>query len=146
MTCTRRVVLKTIGVGTVGCVMAAACSGDGTEGNVPAGTATMCGSNLCLSLAANPDLAEAGGILLFSQAPGRKIFVMRLPDGTLRAMSALCTHQGCTVEWDEAGRKFDCPCHGSQFTEAGAVTEGPAFTPLRTFMTMLDGDQLTIML
>jgi cytochrome b6-f complex iron-sulfur subunit len=145
MTCTRRVVLQTIGVGTVGCAMAA-CSGDLTEGNVPAGAAVMCGDNLCLSLAENPDLAVEGRILLFSQVRGHKIFVVRLPGGELRAMSALCTHQGCTVEWDEAGRKFDCPCHGSQFTEAGAVTAGPAVRPLPKYETLLDGDQLTILL
>jgi cytochrome b6-f complex iron-sulfur subunit len=124
----------------------AACSGDLTEGNVPAGTATMCGANLCLSLAENPDLGVEGRILLFSQARGAKIFVVRLPGGELRAMSALCTHQGCTVEWDEAGRKFDCPCHGSQFTEAGEVTAGPAVQPLPRYATLLDGDQLTILL
>src|SRR5262245_35501311 len=75
MTCTRRVVLQTIGVGTVGCMMG--CNGD-TEGSVPAGKATMCGPNLCVSLTENPDLAGVGGIYLFSQATGKKIFLMRV--------------------------------------------------------------------
>ena len=144
MTCTRRVVLQTIGVGTVGC-MIAACGGDGTGGNVPGGQATMCGTNLCLSLAENPELAAVGGILFFSQAPGRQIFVMRVSETELRALSALCTHQACTVAWDGAA-SFDCPCHGSQFDAVGNVTRGPARAPLRTFTTMLEGDQLTIML
>jgi cytochrome b6-f complex iron-sulfur subunit len=144
MTCTRRVVLQTIGVGTVGC-MVAACSDGGNEGNVPPGTATMCGPNLCLSLAENPDLAAVGGILLFTQAPGKKIFVARVSDTELRALSALCTHQACTVDWD-GSTKFQCPCHGSQFTAEGNVMRGPAAAPLRTFQTMLQGDQLTIVL
>ena len=143
MTCSRRVVLQTIGVGTVGCMIPACGGGDG-EGGVPAGKATMCGANLCLSLAENPDLADAGGILLFTQAPGKTIFVTRVSDTELRALSGVCTHAGCIVEWE--GSRFDCPCHGSQFTATGAVMKGPAGTPLRTFTTMLEGDQLTIML
>jgi Rieske Fe-S protein len=125
--------------------MMSGCNGDGAEGNVPAGTATMCGTNLCLSLAENPDLAVVGGILFFTQAPGKKIFVTRVSDTAFRALSALCTHQACTVEWDGSAR-FDCPCHGSQFTAEGTVMRGPAASPLRTFQTMLAGDQLTIML
>ena len=145
MTYTRRVVLQTIGAGTVGCMMAA-CVGGNSEGNVPAGKAEMCGDRaLCVDLRENPELAEVGGILFFSQAPGRKIFVMRTPEGQLRAVSAICTHQGCTVEWD-GSEGFDCPCHGSRFTATGAVTRGPALAPLRGFTTTLEGDLLTIML
>lgn len=143
MTCTRRVVLQTIGAGAVGCLMG--CDGSGGEGNVPLGKAAMCGSNLCLSLADNPELAEPTGVLFFTQAPGRKIFVMRTGDTTFRAVSAICTHSGCTIEWDGAA-KFDCPCHGSQFTPMGTVMRGPAAAPLRVFTTTLEGDQLTIVL
>jgi Rieske Fe-S protein len=143
MTCTRRVVLQTIGVGTVGCMMG--CNGD-TEGSVPAGKATMCGPNLCVSLSENPDLAGIGGIYLFSQATGKKIFLMRVSETELRALSAFCTHQSCVVDWVDGAERFECPCHGSQFTAAGAVMRGPAAMPLRTYTTMLDGDQLTIML
>jgi Rieske Fe-S protein len=138
------VVLQTIGVGAAGCMMAG-CSGDGSEGNVPAGTASVCENNLCVSLAENPDLAEVGGILFFSQAPGQKIFVMRVSATELRALSAVCTHQGCTVEWDGA-QGFDCPCHASRFDAAGTATRGPATRPLSTFTTTLVGDELTILL
>jgi cytochrome b6-f complex iron-sulfur subunit len=124
--------------------MIAACT-DGTDGNVPGGTATMCGPNLCLSLAENPELATIGGVLFFSQASGKHLFVMRVSETELRALSALCTHQACTVEWDGA-QSFNCPCHGSRFDAMGAVKRGPALTPLRTYTTLLEGDQLTIML
>lgn len=143
MTVTRRVVLQTIGAGAVGCMMG--CPSEGGDGNVPLGVAEMCGNNLCLSVAGNPDLAVAGGILFFTQAPGRKIFVMRVSDTEFRAVSGICTHSGCTIDWDGTS-EFECPCHGSQFLATGTVKRGPAGRPLTVFNTMLAGDQLTIVL
>jgi nitrite reductase/ring-hydroxylating ferredoxin subunit len=46
----------------------------------------------------------------------------------LYAINATCTHLGCLVKQALGG--FECPCHGSQFTVNGAVTQGPATRPL----------------
>ena len=35
------------------------------------------------------------------------------------AVSAACTHMGCIVQWDNADRKYHCPCHGGLFTQYG---------------------------
>ena len=45
--------------------------------------------------------------------------------GELYAISAICTHLGCTVGAQEGGGFF-CPCHGSRFDPTGAVVAGPA--------------------
>ncbi len=65
----------------------------------------------------------AGGVI---EKGEEKIAVWRAPDGTARAVSASCTHKGCTVTWNNAGGTWDCPCHGSIFEADGTVVHGPA--------------------
>ncbi|WP_336003435.1 FAD-dependent oxidoreductase [Halorientalis halophila] len=47
-------------------------------------------------------------------------------DGDLHAVSAVCPHMGCLVEWNDGERSWDCPCHGSRFDVDGAVLDTPA--------------------
>lgn len=61
--------------------------------------------------------------------PGAGVFVLH-DIGGLRALSATCTHLGCTVRQDAATGGFVCPCHGSRFGPEGEVTGGPAAAPL----------------
>lgn len=42
-----------------------------------------------------------------------------------------CPHLGCALKWNSAERTWDCPCHGSRFTEEGEVLENPASGNLR---------------
>ena len=63
---------------------------------------------------------------------GREELAMWKDDkGEVHAVSASCTHQGCTVTWNNADRTWDCPCHGSIFTADGSVIYGPARKPLQ---------------
>jgi Rieske Fe-S protein len=52
-------------------------------------------------------------------------------EGTLFAVSPVCTHMKCRVHWNAVEKSWDCPCHGSRFAPDGAVIEGPATEPLR---------------
>jgi glycine/D-amino acid oxidase-like deaminating enzyme/nitrite reductase/ring-hydroxylating ferredoxin subunit len=61
---------------------------------------------------------------------GRKLAVYRDERGTVTAMSPVCTHMGCIVDWNEKEKTWDCPCHGSRFAATGEVHTGPATTPL----------------
>ena len=40
--------------------------------------------------------------------------------------SKRCPHLGCDLKWNSAERSWDCPCHGSRFTEEGKLLDGPA--------------------
>jgi glycine/D-amino acid oxidase-like deaminating enzyme/nitrite reductase/ring-hydroxylating ferredoxin subunit len=51
-------------------------------------------------------------------------------EGSLHAVSAVCTHLGCVVQWNAGEKSWDCPCHGSRFGIDGAVLNGPAREPL----------------
>ena len=47
-------------------------------------------------------------------------------DGVTCTVSAVCTHLGGIVGWNEAEQTWDCPLHGSRFAPDGALIEGPA--------------------
>jgi thiosulfate dehydrogenase [quinone] large subunit len=53
----------------------------------------------------------------------------------LYAMSAACTHAGCLLSTvgGAPAQGLKCPCHGSLFDGNGAVTRGPAGTPLQHY-------------
>lgn len=85
---------------------------------------------------------EAGGKVTFPEADlprdGAKFFdfrgttgvVIRKRSGELVALSAICTHLGCIVQWENEKQNFLCPCHGGRFTPDGAVISGPPPKPL----------------
>ncbi|WP_118161667.1 Rieske 2Fe-2S domain-containing protein [Nostoc sphaeroides] len=77
--------------------------------------------------------------LLTIAKPGIPIFVKGLPDNSVDyliiqdgpkiaeyAINPICTHLGCTVEWDLEKNHFICPCHGSQYDSQGRAAHGPA--------------------
>jgi nucleotide-binding universal stress UspA family protein len=68
-----------------------------------------------------------GGIVTVGD---HKVAVYRDKKGSVQALSAKCTHMGCTVKWNSAERTWDCPCHGSRFDPTGKVVNGPAERPL----------------
>ncbi len=47
-------------------------------------------------------------------------------DGRTCELSAVCTHLGAVVTWNDAEHSWDCPAHGSRFAADGTVLEGPA--------------------
>ncbi|HEV2877673.1 MAG TPA: FAD-dependent oxidoreductase [Nitrososphaeraceae archaeon] len=72
------------------------------------------------------NLKERQGIVLEEE----KIAAYKDHKGQLYAYSAVCTHLGCTVTWNNSEKSFDCPCHGSRFSSSGTVVNGPANTAL----------------
>jgi Rieske Fe-S protein len=57
---------------------------------------------------------------------GAKVGAYRDAEGALHAVSAICTHRGCVVDWNAVDKSWDCPCHGSRFDYDGHILQGPA--------------------
>jgi Rieske Fe-S protein len=57
---------------------------------------------------------------------GQPVAVYKTADGVVGAVSAVCTHFGCTVGFNAADQTWDCPCHGSRYDLEGHVIRGPA--------------------
>jgi menaquinol-cytochrome c reductase iron-sulfur subunit len=73
------------------------------------------------------------------------VFLVWDGDRTIRALSATCTHLGCQVRWDAAGKKFRCPCHGGVYAPDGTVVEGPPPRPLDTIEARIDPANQTVL-
>jgi cytochrome b6-f complex iron-sulfur subunit len=80
----------------------------------------------------------------FFQYRGKPAVVLQPAPGDFVALSAVCTHLGCVVAWQEQAGEFLCPCHGGRFSSAGQVLGGPPPKALETLAVELDGDQLRI--
>ncbi|MGI5129480.1 Rieske (2Fe-2S) protein [Pseudonocardia sp. CA-107938] len=91
------------------------------------------------ALAAKADVPVGGGIVLADQ----QIVLTQPTAGQFKGFSAICTHQGCTVNAVADG-VIKCPCHGSSFAIAdGSVVTGPARKPLPPRAVTVQGDSLT---
>jgi cytochrome b6-f complex iron-sulfur subunit len=79
-----------------------------------------------------------------------RLIVFRDKQGYFYALSAVCTHLGCIVEWKETGIPghpegvIACPCHGSVFSKNGEVLRGPAPRALDRFKLYLEEDRVII--
>jgi Rieske Fe-S protein len=61
-----------------------------------------------------------------------KLAIYKDSEGKVHTFSAVCTHLGCNVVWNDLEKSFDCPCHGSRFSGlTGNVINGPANVPLK---------------
>ncbi len=54
------------------------------------------------------------------------VWLQRRQDGSVRALSSICPHLGCSVDYLAESGTFSCPCHGSVFSKDGRVVSGPS--------------------
>jgi cytochrome b6-f complex iron-sulfur subunit len=72
------------------------------------------------------------------------IYLFRHASGAFTAVLTRCMHRGCQVE--PADGHLVCPCHGSEYDNAGAILRGPTELPLIRFPVRHAGDHLYITL
>jgi Rieske Fe-S protein len=94
--------------------------------------------------AGNAGDIPAGGVQLVHLAEGP--VMLQKTGNEVRALSAVCTHLGCIIQWDARAGKFVCPCHHGMYDVDGKVISGPPPRPLDKFEVKLrDGQVFVVM-
>lgn len=65
---------------------------------------------------------DEGAIVKYN---GKQAGAYKDKKGNTHIVSTTCTHMGCSLNWNDAERSWDCPCHGGRFSYKGDVLEGP---------------------
>ncbi|MBK0382021.1 Rieske 2Fe-2S domain-containing protein [Pedobacter sp. SD-b] len=146
--------IKSLGLGvamvcTGACMSACGSKGDtGTPNPNPSPNPGGGGSNgntvsvsISGKLANVGDQTRANGVLFFRIATGNT-------PSSFVATEALCPHQGGNLNWLNNQNKVQCDLHQSEYTSAGAVTQGPQNTAgstraLKIYSTAITGDTIT---
>lgn len=84
------------------------------------------------------------GAAKFFEYNGKTAVVIRQKNGALVALSAVCTHLGCVVQWQKEKEEFLCPCHAGRFSAAGQVLGGPPPKPLETIPVTAANGTITV--
>lgn len=75
------------------------------------------------SLDALSDLKRGEGKI--AELQGTKLALYKDSKGKVTALSPVCTHAGCIVNFNATEQSWDCPCHGGRFDLSGKVICGP---------------------
>lgn len=85
---------------------------------------------------------NSGKIFSFGSKPG---IIVRKADGSFVALSAVCTHLGCIVQYREDLGHIWCACHNGHFDLSGKVLSGPPPSPLQEFKVKIMGNDIYVM-
>ena len=102
---------------------------------------TVSGSSQIIELA-NINVGETHQ---FALGNGMPAILFRTKTGVF-AYSATCTHQGCTVSYQNSNKSLYCPCHGAEFDpfKNGGVITGPALDSLPAVKVKITGDWVVL--
>ncbi|MGB9080596.1 MAG: ubiquinol-cytochrome c reductase iron-sulfur subunit [Desulfuromonadaceae bacterium] len=91
-----------------------------------------------------PDKDVREGEAKFFEYAGSAAVLVRKKGGGLVALSAVCTHLGCIVQWEKDKQDFLCPCHAGHYSADGDVTAGPPPRPLKKLPFTEAGGNITV--
>jgi Rieske Fe-S protein len=98
-------------------------------------------SNLPSGAVANVRNIQVGVPVYFDYpSSGYANMLMKKADGSVYALSILCTHVCCQCEYLSGSKELYCPCHGSIFDQNGNVLQGPANTKLPSVQLSIDSN------
>lgn len=142
------VLFAALGIGITSC-SSVTDPGDGSNGQTdldpddPGSPITIEGNTITLDLSSDEleNLRSQGGWILIQEA---NILVVNVDGELIRSFTSVCTHAGCSTNWQFNGNRFTCTCHNSQFNTNGEVVQGPANRDLDEFDVERDGDIVVI--
>ena len=82
-----------------------------------------------------------GKIFRFGSRPGLLVLTS---DGEYHAMSAVCTHLNCTVQYRSDVREVWCACHNGFYDLNGRNVAGPPPRPLESYDVHIKGDEIFV--
>ena len=94
-------------------------------------------------VAAKQDEVPPGGFKIFPFG-GEPGILIRGKDGAYRALSAVCTHLGCTVQLRPDGQSIWCACHNGLYDLEGRNLSGPPPRPLESFVVHVVGGDVGV--
>jgi cytochrome b6-f complex iron-sulfur subunit len=74
----------------------------------------------------------------------RPALLLMTAEGEYRALSAVCTHLGCTVQYRNDLRQIWCACHNGLYDLNGRNVSGPPPRPLEVFLVHVRGDEIVV--
>ena len=85
----------------------------------------------------------AGEGFNFTANDGTDAILFKTKDEKVYALSRICTHEGCSVNFDMTKNKLICPCHGAEYESGeGNVISGPTQRNLKKINVKVDGDNV----
>lgn len=126
------------GLASVAAVGLSACGGSDQESSDPT---TPQAPTAPVDVAATTDIPVGQGVKV--EKDGLQAVVGQPTEGTFKAFSPVCPHEGCVV--NPANKSYVCPCHSSTFDMAtGDVQGGPATSGLAEYPVSVQGDRIIV--
>lgn len=86
----------------------------------------------------------AGSVLMFKFGNAPAMLIHHL-NGEWVSMTAVCTHLGCTVQYEPGLDRIHCACHGGVYNPyTGANVSGPPPRPLKLFKVTVNADGVKV--
>ena len=80
----------------------------------------------------------------FFEYAGASAVLVKTGAGAIIALSAVCTHLGCIVQWEKDKQSFLCPCHAGRYSPDGVVLSGPPPRPLPKIPCSVANGKITV--
>jgi Rieske Fe-S protein len=108
---------------------------------LPSVSGTVSGRTVSVTIDGGSALAAVGSAAILQTSLGT-FLVAHTGQDSFNVLTAICTHEQCTIT-GFSNNQFACPCHGSRYTTAGAVANGPATRALQQFASQFSNGILT---